>query len=57
MGVIFATALAKTIRRIKTTDELKRQENRMRIYEQLQLSHPTKENITPVLYEANSTDA
>ncbi|XP_022910362.1 CD63 antigen-like [Onthophagus taurus] len=57
LGVIFASMLAKSIRRIKTEEEYKKQQNRMRLY--AQLAKGTDEKPTPVIYTANndSTDA
>lgn len=56
MGAIFAIMLAKTIRRVKTEEEMRRQENRQRIYEQLALGQEDKV-ITPVLYTPSSSEA
>ncbi|KAF5307886.1 hypothetical protein FQR65_LT06453 [Abscondita terminalis] len=56
LGVTFAFMLAKTIRRVKTEEELRRQENRQRIYEQLVLGNDEKV-VTPVLYTPQSTEA
>ncbi|GJQ71401.1 hypothetical protein Trydic_g11128 [Trypoxylus dichotomus] len=52
LGIIFAFMLAKSIRRIKTDEERKRQENRARLYEQL--ARGNDEKPTPVLYTAAS---
>jgi len=56
LGVIFAYMLAKTIRRVKTDAEIRQQENRQRIYEQLARGQEEKV-VTPVLYTPTSTDA
>lgn len=48
--------LASTIRRVKTNEELQRQEYRQRIYEQLARGQEEK-TVTPVLYTPSSTDA
>ncbi|KAF2899056.1 hypothetical protein ILUMI_07124 [Ignelater luminosus] len=56
LGVIFAFMLANTIRRVKTNEELQRQEYRQRIYEQLARGQEEK-TVTPVLYTPSSTDA
>ncbi|KAK4876411.1 hypothetical protein RN001_012833 [Aquatica leii] len=56
LGVVFAFMLAKTIRRVKTDEEMRRQENRQRIYEQLALGHEEKV-VVPVLYTPQSTEA
>jgi len=56
LGVVFAVLLAKTIRRVKTEEEIRRQENRLRLYEQLARGRQD-EKVTPVLYTPSSTDA
>lgn len=56
LGVVFAFMLAKTIRKVKTEEEMRRQENRKRIYEQLAIGSEDK-IVTPVLYTPQSTDA
>jgi len=53
LGIVFAFMLAKSIRRIKTAEERKRQENRARLYEQL--ARGNDEKPTPVIYTANSS--
>ncbi|KAF5272066.1 hypothetical protein FQA39_LY01149 [Lamprigera yunnana] len=42
LGVVFAFMLSKTIRKVKTEEELRRQENRQKIYEQLVLGNDEK---------------
>lgn len=56
LGAVFAFMLAKTIRKVKTEQEMRRQENRQRIYEQLAIGTEDK-IVTPVLYTPQSTDA
>ncbi|KAI4461059.1 tetraspanin [Holotrichia oblita] len=51
LGVVFAFMLAKSIRRIKSEQERKRQQNRARIYEQL--ARGNDEKPTPVIYTAS----
>lgn len=47
--------LAKSIRRLKTEQEIKRQESRQRLY--AQLARGNEDKPTPVLYAAPNTKA
>lgn len=51
LGILFAFMLSKSIRRIKSAEERKRQENRARLYEQL--ARGNDEKPTPVIYTAS----
>lgn len=55
LGIVFANMLAKSIRRIKTEEEVKRQENRQRLYAQLAMAGKD-DKPTPVLYTPTSSD-
>ncbi|KAF2901381.1 hypothetical protein ILUMI_04805 [Ignelater luminosus] len=55
LGIIFAHMLAKAIRRVKTTREVKRQLKRQEIYEHL-ICGPGEKR-TPVLYAPTSSEA